>query len=95
MRKWEYLHIDFASSENGIVVGPAEKLEIEKWVQQYHPIKKFVNVHGDYYISFKNDGTWGEAYRALIQYVCNEGWEPFATGPSQFEMHFKRPIQDE
>ena len=90
MSKWEYLHIE-ASVDQVITVGPAEKIEIGKFIQGCNPIKNFVNIRHEHYVKFKDDDTTYRVYYAIIEYLGLNGWEPFAvSGKSYTYLHLRR-----
>jgi hypothetical protein len=97
MVKWEYLMLWLwqFGGEKCVSVEPAGRVRLQWLVQQYPKTK--ADVDGDLNadrLRFGSPAEWSTACHSLIDYLCSEGWEPFAaTGaPRNQTLHFQRQL---
>ncbi len=84
MNKWQYLMLDWA---NGVQIYPAQFIDQPRLAQSF-PEARVKESYGALVVSGM------VAYIEMVNFICGEGWEPFAIEPGHGYVHFKRPLPD-
>jgi hypothetical protein len=88
MNKWEYLQLR-VWNEGEIRVFPSKKVDLGTIFQTMPGIRFGLEYGGDT-IKFPKNTKCHDAYYYLIEFLCSNGWEPFAA--DGLAVHLKRPV---
>jgi hypothetical protein len=91
MIKWELVIVSCSAAVFVIKLEPAGKINLQTIVQKHPKVKVKPDKDSDAdTLDFGSHAEAKRAYHSLLEWLCSEGWEPFAVSAGM--VYLKRQI---